>query len=183
MWPVTTRDVFVTGGTGYMGQRLVPALLARGHRVRVLTRPSSIGRVPAGASVVVGDAVDADSFRETIGPRDTLVHLVGTRHPSPAKAREFVRVDLPSILASVGAAQSSGAAHIVFVSVAHPAPVRRPTSTRDPPARRQSSRRGLPRRFCGRGTCSGRAIGGPWPSCPSMRSRSGCPRHATAPGA
>ena len=56
-------------------------------------------------------------------PADTLVHLVGTPHPSPAKAPEFRRVDLPSIEASVAAASAAHAAHLVYVSVAHPAPV------------------------------------------------------------
>ncbi len=120
---MTARDVLVTGGTGYMGQRLVPALLERGHRVRVLTRASSSGRVPAGASVVVGDALNGESFRGTIGSRDTIVHLVGTPHPSPAKASEFLRVDLPSIRVTVAAAAAGAAAHIVYVSVAHPAPM------------------------------------------------------------
>ena len=106
-----------------MGQRLVPALLARGHRVRVLARSSSAGRIPAGASAVIGDALDANSFRDAIGPSDTLVHLVGTPHPSPAKAAEFQHVDLPSIHASVAAATSGGASHLVYVSVAHPAPM------------------------------------------------------------
>jgi uncharacterized protein YbjT (DUF2867 family) len=106
-----------------MGQRLVPVLLARGHRVRVLARERSAGRVPAGATAVIGDALDADSFTSALRPRDTLVHLVGTPHPSPAKAEEFRRVDLPSILASVSAAASGGASHLVYVSVAHPAPV------------------------------------------------------------
>jgi uncharacterized protein YbjT (DUF2867 family) len=36
-----TRQVFVTGGTGYLGGALLPALLARGHRVRALVRPGS----------------------------------------------------------------------------------------------------------------------------------------------
>ena len=31
-------DVFVTGGTGYLGRPLIEALLARGHTVRALTR-------------------------------------------------------------------------------------------------------------------------------------------------
>jgi uncharacterized protein YbjT (DUF2867 family) len=31
-------DVLVTGGTGYIGRNLIPLLLARGHRVRVLAR-------------------------------------------------------------------------------------------------------------------------------------------------
>ena len=54
---------------------------------------------------------------------DTLVHLVGTPHPSPSKAAEFQRVDLPSILASVEAARRARASHLVYVSVAHPAPI------------------------------------------------------------
>jgi nucleoside-diphosphate-sugar epimerase len=117
------RDVFVTGGTGYIGRRLSAALLQRGHRVRVLTRPASAGRVPDGARAVMGDALDAGSFLADLGPDDTLVHLVGTPHPSPAKAAEFRRVDLPSIEASVTAASAAGVAHLVYVSVAHPAPV------------------------------------------------------------
>lgn len=116
-------DVFVTGGTGYIGQQLVRALLARGHRVRVLTRQSSATRVPIGASAVIGDALDANTFRGALGSNDTLVHLVGTPHPSPAKAAEFRRVDLPSIQAAVAAASTARVAHLVYVSVAHPAPV------------------------------------------------------------
>jgi len=117
------RDVFVTGGTGYIGRRLSAALLQRGHRVRVLTRPASAGHVPDGARAVMGDALDATSFVADLGPGDTLVHLVGTPHPSPATAAEFRRVDLPSIEASVTAALAAGVAHLVYVSVARPAPV------------------------------------------------------------
>jgi len=72
---------------------------------------------------VVGDALDASTFAAAVTPADTIVHLVGTPHPSPSKAAEFQRVDLPSILASVEAARRAPAAHLVYVSVAHPAPV------------------------------------------------------------
>jgi nucleoside-diphosphate-sugar epimerase len=119
------RDVFVTGGTGYIGRRLAVALVDRGHRVRVLTRPASAGRVPAGARAVVGDALDAASFGGQLSAGETLVHLVGTPHPSPAKAAEFRRIDLPSVEASVAAASAAGIAHFVYISVAHPAPVMR----------------------------------------------------------
>jgi uncharacterized protein YbjT (DUF2867 family) len=115
--------VFITGGTGYVGQRLATALLGRGHRVRVLTRSGSVGRVPAGAEAVIGDALDAASYAAFLTPGETLVHLVGTPHPSPAKAAEFRRVDLPSIHAAVSAASSARLAHLVYVSVAHPAPM------------------------------------------------------------
>jgi hypothetical protein len=72
---------------------------------------------------VVGDALDPSTFAPAVTPADTIVHLVGTPHPSPSKAAEFRRVDLPSILASVEAARRAQAAHLVYVSVAHPAPV------------------------------------------------------------
>jgi uncharacterized protein YbjT (DUF2867 family) len=117
------ESVFVTGGTGYIGRGLVDALLARGHPVSVLARPGSQGRVSAAARTVIGDALDAASFADAI-PRDaTVVHLVGTPHPSPAKAAEFRRVDLASIKATVAAAVQAGARHLVYVSVAQPAPV------------------------------------------------------------
>ena len=117
------RDVLVTGGTGYIGRALVPQLTARGHRVRVLARASSAGRVPTCSECVIGDALDAASVASAIRPGDTVVHLVGTPHPNPRKAAEFERVDLASIRATTAAARRGRAAHLVYVSVAQPAPV------------------------------------------------------------
>lgn len=120
-----SRDVLVTGATGYMGIRVIPTLVARGHRVRALTREASRGRVPAGAEAIVGNALDAASIATALRPEDTLLHLVGTPHPSPAKAKEFVDVDLQSVRAAVEAARATGVSHIVYVSVAQPAPMMR----------------------------------------------------------
>lgn len=117
------RDVLVNGGTGYIGGGMVAALLARGHRVRVLTRPASIGRVPAGAETIVGNALEADSIASASSGADTLVQLVGTAHPGPSKAAEFRSIDLASAKAAVGAAQTAAVVHFIYVSVAQPAPV------------------------------------------------------------
>jgi len=118
-------DVFVTGGTGYVGRHLMPALLERGHRVRALARETSLARVPAGAQAVVGNALDPDSVAAALRPDDTVVHLVGTPHPNPAKAKQFEEIDLASIRATVNAARRVGIGHLVYVSVAQPAPVMR----------------------------------------------------------
>jgi uncharacterized protein YbjT (DUF2867 family) len=118
-------EILVTGGTGYVGAALIPRLLSRGHRVRALARPSSLSRVPAGAQAVSGDALDAGSVGAALRPEDTLIHLVGTPHPNPSKAAQFRAVDLVSIRASVAAALRVGPAHLVYVSVAQPAPVMR----------------------------------------------------------
>ena len=117
-----SRAVFVTGGTGYIGRRLVPVLLKRGHQVRVLSRAASVSRVPAGATAVIGDALDAATLTLVLAPDDTIVHLEGTPHPNPSKAQLFVDVDLASARAIAKAAQRAGVNHLVYVSVAHPAP-------------------------------------------------------------
>jgi uncharacterized protein YbjT (DUF2867 family) len=122
---VGPRRLFVTGGTGYIGGALLPALLARGHRIRALVRPGSERRVPAGCEAVVGNALDAGSFAELVAPADTLLHLVGVSHPSPRKADQFRTVDLASALATVAAARAAVVGHLVYLSVAQPAPVMR----------------------------------------------------------
>ena len=115
--------VFVTGGTGYIGRPLIEALLARGRQVLALVRPGSEPRLPPGAAPVVGDALAAASFAAAIPRGAVVVQLVGTPHPAPSKAAEFLRVDLGSARATAEAARASGAGHLVYVSVAHPAPV------------------------------------------------------------
>lgn len=119
----TALDIFVTGGTGFIGQHLIPALIDRGHRVRALTRTASVARVPHGATAVLGDALDAESIARALRAGDSLIHLVGTAHPSPTKADRFDRVDLMSIRCTVSAAKQVGIAHLIYVSVAQPAPV------------------------------------------------------------
>jgi nucleoside-diphosphate-sugar epimerase len=118
-------DILVTGGTGYIGGHLIPVLLARGHRVRVLARAASVGRVAAGATAVIGDALERKCVEAALRPGDTLIHLVGTPHPNPSKADQFEKVDLVSIRATVAAAKSAGISHLIYASVAQPAPVMR----------------------------------------------------------
>jgi uncharacterized protein YbjT (DUF2867 family) len=117
------RHVFVTGGTGYMGRRVVGEMLGRGHEVRALVRPGSEGKLPPGCEAVSGNALDEKSFAPRVAPADTFLQLVGVSHPSPAKAAEFRSVDLVSAKASAKAAAGAGVSHFVYVGVTQPAPV------------------------------------------------------------
>ena len=74
---------------------------------------------------VYGDALSAASYVGSVPPADTLVHLVGTPKPDPSKVAQFRAVDLASLDAAVAAAHTAGVRHLVYVSVAQPAPVMR----------------------------------------------------------
>jgi len=115
--------VFLTGATGFMGQRLSAELLRRGHVVRGLVRPGAESRLQAGCEGVTGDPLDAASYRDAVAPADTFVQLVGVSHPSPAKAAQFRKVDLVAAKAGVAAATFADVRQFLYVSVAHPAPM------------------------------------------------------------
>jgi uncharacterized protein YbjT (DUF2867 family) len=113
--------VFVTGGTGYMGSRLIPLLRQCSHEVKALARRGSETKLPAGATPVVADPLRMDSYTEQVRGADTFVHLIGVAHPSPAKAKEFREIDLVSAQVAVKAARDAGIGHFVYLSVAQPA--------------------------------------------------------------
>jgi uncharacterized protein YbjT (DUF2867 family) len=118
----STHSIFVTGGTGYIGTRLISVLLQRGHRVTALSRPSSVQKLPAGTQPVLADAL-SDDYSSDIAGCDTFIHLIGVSHPSPAKAAEFRSIDLPALRNAVKAASAAEVKQFMFISVAHPAPV------------------------------------------------------------
>jgi len=114
--------VFVAGSTGYLGTRLIAALLQKGHSVEGLVRKGSEGKLPAGCKMIAGDPLNSDSYKHEISSH-TFVHLVGVPNPNPSKAKLFREIDLPAVRASVNAATHAGIKHFVYLSVAHPAPV------------------------------------------------------------
>ena len=117
------KRVFITGGTGYMGSRLIPLLVKRGHDVKALVRKNSEGRLQVGVSRVTGDALQPDSYTEAVRGSDTFVHLIGVPHPSQAKAAQFRAVDFVSVQVAVKAARDADVRLFVYLSVAQPAPM------------------------------------------------------------
>ena len=81
---MSARTVLVTGGAGFVGSHLVDALLARGHRVRILDNldPQVHGPerrrptwVPDDAELVVGDVRDAAAVRRSLEGMEVVYHL------------------------------------------------------------------------------------------------------------
>lgn len=71
--------IFITGGTGFVGTRLVPFLAQSGHTVRLLVRPGE--RHPpqaAGVELVEGDPMRAGPWMDAVPDCDAAVNMAGT---------------------------------------------------------------------------------------------------------
>ncbi len=116
--------VLVTGGAGYVGSALVPRLLQRGHRVRVLDLmlfgPQGLADVRSHPhlEVHVGDLRHAATVAGAVAGVDTVVHLACiSNDPSfdldPALGRS---VNFDSFRPLVEAARAAGARRFIFAS-------------------------------------------------------------------
>lgn len=85
--------VFVAGGSGVVGRRLVPRLVARGHQVTATTTSAAkIGLLQQmGAVGVVLDGLDAGSVREAVAAArpDAIVHQMTAISPAHAGKPDF----------------------------------------------------------------------------------------------
>ena len=124
--------VFVAGGTGVMGRRLVPQLVARGHRVTATT--TSAAKLDLlqhlGAEAVVMDGLDAASVGEAVAAArpDAIVHQMTAISVAHAGKPDMKHMDrwfaITSRLRTEGtdhllaAAEATGVSHVVAQSYA-----------------------------------------------------------------
>jgi uncharacterized protein (TIGR01777 family) len=70
--------VFVTGGTGLIGSKLVQRMSGRGDAVVLLTRrPAAVRDRFAGCTVVEGDPMTAGPWMDAVGDCDAVINLAG----------------------------------------------------------------------------------------------------------
>ncbi|MCU1395965.1 MAG: NAD-dependent epimerase/dehydratase family protein [Ilumatobacteraceae bacterium] len=101
-------NVLVAGGSGFVGRHVVPALLERGHDVRVMTR--SPGERDDGAVEVFGDIAEPLTIAGAMHGIDVAVYLVHTLdHP------DFAERDRVGAENFGRQAAESGLDHVVYL--------------------------------------------------------------------
>jgi len=96
--------ILVTGGTGTLGQLVVPLLRDAGCDVRVLSRRSHESE--EGIEFVTGDLATGEGIEAAVKGTQIIVHLAGSSKGDEDKARHLVQ-----------AASRAGTRHLVYISV------------------------------------------------------------------
>ena len=105
--PTIRRSILLTGGSGYVGGRLIPLLERQGVRLRCLARnPDKLrARVRAATEVVQGDVLDPTSLDRALQGVHTAYYLVHLMSGSGSK--DFEREDRQAASNFAGAAETS----------------------------------------------------------------------------
>ena len=98
-------QVFLTGGTGYIGAAVLDALIRSGHHVTALVRdPEKAARLEArGATPVLGEIAGPKRYLSAAVAADAVVHTAFESTPrGPAVDQQFLDVMLPALAAAGG---------------------------------------------------------------------------------
>ena len=109
----TARRILLTGGTGYVGGRLLSLLVERGEQVRCLARdPARLAqRVPAGVEVVGGDVTDRHTLDAALAGVDIAFYLVH----SMGDASGFEEREQTGARNFAAAARAAGVRRIIYL--------------------------------------------------------------------
>jgi uncharacterized protein YbjT (DUF2867 family) len=107
--------ILVTGGTGFVGSRIVHALRTEGRPVRCLVRkPERAAQLDAwGCELVRGDVTDPGSLARAVDGVDAIVHLVAI---ITGKPEEFERVMTRGTESLAAAAEQAAIRRVVLMS-------------------------------------------------------------------
>lgn len=104
----------MTGASGYIGGRLVPELLARGYKVRVMVRSffPEYSRLWPGAEVTLADTHTIDSLKPALEGIDTAYYLIHSLRLGP---KRFEQADIDSAANFRKVAQEKGLKRIIYL--------------------------------------------------------------------
>src|SRR5512146_293802 len=108
-------NIFLTGGTGFVGSHLLARLKAEGHHIRVLARNAAArGAGERQVEVIPGDVVANTGLEYGMEDADAVIHLVGIILQS--RGASFERVHYEGTRHVVSAARRAGVKRLVQMS-------------------------------------------------------------------
>lgn len=111
-------NVFVTGGTGFVGREVVTQLLAAGHDVRCLVRRRAGSTLPEDKRITLtcGDVTDGATLADALLGCDAVINLVGIIREFPRRGITFTRLHTEATRNLVMAAESQQVSRFIQMS-------------------------------------------------------------------
>jgi nucleoside-diphosphate-sugar epimerase len=108
--------VFITGGSGFVGQNAISELIRKGHRVRALARSDEAARriTAVGGEAVRGELSSIDALTSGISGCEWVIHAAA-KVEQWGKYEEFYRVNVVGTENVLAAAAKAGAKRFVHV--------------------------------------------------------------------
>jgi len=107
--------VLVTGGSGFLGGRLVERLAREGIAVRATTRLISRAKDLPNVEWIECDLTEPQDLRRAVDGVETIFHCAGMVGP-PGSLAEYQRVNVDVTLDLAEAAEKAGVANLVYIS-------------------------------------------------------------------
>ena len=108
-------SIFVTGGNGFLGRRLLSLLGAcPDRRIVCLVRSKPSGIQPKNVEFVLGDLLDRHNYADALAGCDTVMHLAAATGKHAPK--EYFRTICDGSKSLIAAAQQAGVRRFVHVS-------------------------------------------------------------------
>jgi dihydroflavonol-4-reductase len=117
---VPEGQVFLTGGTGFVGEAILARLIADGRTVRALTRSDAGAErlAAAGAQPVHGDILDPAGLSAAMLTCEVVYHVAGLNGFCLPDPSELLRMNVTGTVNVVRAAGVAGVRRIVYTSSA-----------------------------------------------------------------
>ena len=109
-------QILVTGGSGFIGQHLVAALLAQGRRVRILDLRPPSWAATEGAQYLNSSVLDAELVREALDDVDEVYHLAALPGMWIPSKDDFYAVNCRGTEIVLDAARERGVSRFVHCS-------------------------------------------------------------------
>ncbi|WP_166242140.1 NAD-dependent epimerase/dehydratase family protein [Paenibacillus turpanensis] len=109
-------NIFVTGGTGFVGSAMMEALVANGHNVYALVRKTGALAGRHNITEVCGDLLQPESYTQALEKCEAVIHLVGIIREQPAAGVTFERIHLEGTKQLAAAAKKAGISRFVHMS-------------------------------------------------------------------
>lgn len=113
-------DVFLTGATGYVGNRILSSLINSKHKVSVLVRNESANKIPdkfkQNLRIIKGDGTNHESYAGQLTNCDAVIYLPGLIREFPKRGITFKQIHFDGVKNMIDASKREGVKRFLLMS-------------------------------------------------------------------